>query len=140
MERLKADIESMEHDEQPTCGQGLAANAILPAKLAQLMTAQADVLRRHTRALDLTDLNARTELDAYTKLERSQRAVADLLVGLANDLASYRGLPMGRHDMTVLTDPSPQGQMEAFREFIRVERELLALVQTKLEAEEKLLG
>jgi hypothetical protein len=52
-------------------------------------------------------------------------------------MTSYRNLPMGRHDMTVMTDP--KGQMEAFRCFVAVERELLALLQTKLEAEEELL-
>jgi hypothetical protein len=45
-------------------------------------------------------------------------------------MASYRELPMGRHDMTVMSDP--KGQMEAFRRFIAVERDLLALLQTKL--------
>jgi hypothetical protein len=44
---------------------------------------------------------------------------------------------MGRHDMAVMADP--EGQMEAFQRFIAVERELLALLQAKLEAEEKLL-
>jgi hypothetical protein len=44
---------------------------------------------------------------------------------------------MGRHDMAVMADP--EGQMKAFQRFIAVERELLALLQAKLEAEEKLL-
>jgi hypothetical protein len=127
----------MEHDDQPTCGEGLAANAVLPAKLAALMAAQAEVLKRHTQALDLTDANAQKELDAYTKLERAHRGVASELASLAEAMASYRNLPMGRHDTTVMTDP--KGQMEAFQRFVAVERELLALLQAKLEAEEQLL-
>ena len=55
---LGADMEQMEHGDRPTCGEGLAANAVLPAKLAELMAAQAEVLKRHTRALDLTDAAA----------------------------------------------------------------------------------
>jgi hypothetical protein len=51
-------------DDQPTCGHGLAGNAVLPAKLAELMAAQADVLERHTLALDPSDLHARRELEA----------------------------------------------------------------------------
>ena len=134
---LGADMEQTEHGDRPTCGEGLAANAVLPAKLAELITAQAKVLERHTRALDLTDATAQKELDAYTKLERAHRDVAGELADLAEEMASYRTLPMGRHDMTVMTDP--KGQMEAFRRFVAVERELLALLQAKLEADGELL-
>ena len=134
---LEADMEQMEHGDRPTCGEGLAANAVLPAKLAELMAARAEVLKRHTRALDLTDAAAERELDAYTTLERAHRDVAGELADLAEEMASYRNLPMGRHDMTVMTDP--KGQMESFRRFVAEERELLALLQTKLEAEEELL-
>ena len=130
-------MEQTEHGDRPTCGEGLAANAVLPAKLAELVAAQAGVLERHTRALDLTDAAAQKELDAYTKLERAHRDVAGELADLAEEMASYRTLPMGRHDMTVMTDP--KGQMEAFRRFVAVERELLALLQAKLEADEGLL-
>jgi hypothetical protein len=134
---LGADMERKEHVDRTTCGEGLAANAVLPAKLADLMAAQAEVLERHTRALDPTDVAAQNELDAYTKLERAHRDVAGELAELAEEMASYRDLPMGRHDMTVMTDP--RGQVEAFRRFVAVERELLALLQTKLEGEGELL-
>jgi hypothetical protein len=134
---LEADMEQMEHGDRPTCGEGLAANAVLPAKLAELMAARAEVLKRHTRALDLTDVTTQKELDAYTSLERAHRDIASELADLAEEMASYRNLPMGRHDLTVMTDP--KGQMEAFRRFVAEERELLALLQATLEAEEELL-
>jgi hypothetical protein len=134
---LEADMQRMEHGDRPTCGEGLAANSILPAKLAELMAAQAEVLDRHTRALDPTDAAAQKELDAYTKLERAHRDVAGELADLAEEMVSYRDLPMGRHDMTVMTDP--KGQMEAFRRFVAVERELLELLQGKVETERELL-
>jgi hypothetical protein len=130
-------MERMEHGDRPTCGEGLASNAVLPAKLSELMAAQAEVLERHTRALDPTDAAAQKELDAYTMLERAHRHVASVLADLAEEMASYRDLPMGRHDMKVMSDP--KGQMEAFRRFVAVERELLVLLQTKLEAEGDLL-
>ena len=130
-------MERMEHGDRPTCGEGLAANAVLPAKLAELMAAQAEVLERHTRALDPTDAAAQKELDAYTRLEHAHRDVAGELADLAEEMASYRELPMGRHDMKVMSDP--KGQMEAFRRFVAVERELLALLQAKLQADEGLL-
>jgi hypothetical protein len=129
----------MEQREQDpsTCGEGLAANAALPARLAELMAAQAEVLERHTKALDPADANARKELDAYDKLERAHRSVASQLTRLAEEMASYHDLPPAPHDMRVMRDP--KGQQEAFRRFVAVERELLALLRAKLEAEEQLL-
>ncbi|MBI3965305.1 MAG: hypothetical protein HY329_06690 [Chloroflexi bacterium] len=127
----------MGSDDQPTCGKGLAANAVLPAKLAELIDARAEVLERHTRALDLADPNGRPELDAYTALARAHRGVAAELTKLAQHLADCRDLPMARHDMKVMTDP--EGQAAAFQCYVAIERELLQLLQAKLEEEETLL-
>jgi len=129
-------VEQMEHDEQPTCGKGLVANAALPTKLAELMAAQAEVLERHTRALDPADAAGNEELDAYSSLVRAHRGVASELASLAEAMSRCRDLLMGRHDMTVMTDP--RGQTEAFKHFVDVERELLAYLQARLEAEEML--
>jgi hypothetical protein len=123
--------------DQPTCGKGLAANAVLPARLAELLTVQAEVLERHMQAIDLTDPNGQAELDAYTALARAHRASAAELAKLAEQMASYRDLPMARHDMTVMTNP--QGQMEAFRRFVAIEQELMAVLQAKLQEDQKLL-
>lgn len=125
-------------DDQPTCGQGLAANAVLPAKLAELTAAQADVLERHTRALDPSDPHAQRELEAYARLTGAHRALAAELTRLAEQMAGCRDLPMARHDMAVMIEP--QGQAEAFRRFVDVERELLALLQAKLDQETHLLA
>ena len=127
----------MQDDDRPTCGKGVAANAVLPAKLAELMAARAEMLERHTKALDPADPAAREELDAYNELVRGHRRVGDELAGLARQMASYHDLPMGRHDLAVMSDPS--GQAAAFRSFVEIERELLALLQSKLEQEDKLL-
>lgn len=135
--KTSTDLETMERDDQPTCGKGLAANAVLPAKLAELMAARAEVLERHTKALDLTDPRARQELDAYTTLARAHRGIATELTKLAQQMAGYHDLPMSRHDVKVMADP--KGQAEAFRRFVAVERALLELLQAKLAAEEQLL-
>jgi hypothetical protein len=124
----------MTASDQPTCGKGLAANAVLPEQLAKLLSARAEVLERHTKALDLSDPNARQELDAYTSLARAHRSVAAELADLARQMAGYRDLPMARHDMRVMADP--HGQAAAFRHFVATERELLELLQTKLQQEE----
>jgi hypothetical protein len=127
----------MERDDQPTCGKGLAANAALPAKLAELTAATAAVLERHTKALDMTDPAAREEFDAYAALVRAHRTIAGELASLAQQMAGYRDLPMGRHDEAVMADP--EGQAEAFQRFVAIERELLALLSVKVEEDEQLL-
>ncbi len=130
-------MERTGHDNQSTCGKGLAANAALPAKLAELMAVRAEVLERHTKALDLADPSAREELDAYSSLVRVHRDIAAELSRLSQQMADCRDLPAARHDMKIMADP--KGQTEAFERFVAVERELLGLLQAKLEEEEKLL-
>jgi hypothetical protein len=127
----------MDSTNQPTCGQGLAANAALPARFAEVLAARAEVLERHSLALDLTDPNGRRELEAYTALVHAHRAVAAELANLAQAMTGYRDLPMAAHDMAVMTDPS--GQAAAFRRFVAVEQELLALLETNLAQEHALL-
>lgn len=124
-------------NDQPTCGKGLAANAVLPARLAKLLAVQAEVLERHMQAIDLTDPNGQAELDAYAALARAHRASAAELAKLAEQMASYRDLPMARHDMSVMTNP--QGQMEAFRRFVAIEQQIMAVLQAKLQEDQKLL-
>jgi hypothetical protein len=128
----------MEDNDEPTCGKGIAANAVLPARLAELMNARAEVLERHTRALDLTDANARIENEAYVQLVRAHRETAVALDNLARQMAGYRDLPMGRHDMNVMADP--KGQMEAFRQFVNNERDLAEFLRAKVEEDEKFLS
>lgn len=128
----------MERDDQPTCGMGLAAQAALPAKLAELTAATAEVLERHTKALDLTDPATREEVNAYATLVRAHRMVAGELASLAQQMAGYRDLPMGRHDEAAMADP--EGQAEAFRRLLAIQRELLALLSANVEEGEHLLG
>ena len=128
----------MEGNDEPTCGKGIAANAMLPAKLRELMNARAEVLERHSCALDLTDANARIEHEAYAQLVRAHRELAVALDNLARHMASYRDLPMGRHDMNVMADP--KGQIEAFQQFVHNERELAEFLRAKVEEDEKFLS
>ena len=119
--------------EQMTCGMGLAANAPLPSKLAELLAAQADVLDRHVRAIDRADTNAAAEIAAYAELSRGYRAASAELARLSHQMSSYRELPMPKHDPNAFT--GPDGQMAAFRHFVDLEQELVRLLQQKLEAD-----
>ena len=125
-------------DDQPTCGKGVAANAVLPGKLADLTAARAEVLERHTKALDLTDPAAQQELDGYARVTRAHRTASAALRDLAAEMEACRDLPMGRHDLAIMMDPN--GQMAAFRRFVEIERELISLLQTRLQQDEAKLG
>ena len=121
-----------------TCGKGLAANSGLPGKLSELLEAQANVLERHMQAIDTSDPNACADLDAYARLSRDYRAVASQLDALAKQMASYQELPMPQHDVSAMT--APGGQTDAFRGFVALERELVSLLEQKLEAEARMLA
>jgi hypothetical protein len=111
-------------DEQATCGTGLAASAVLPASLGQVVSAMADVLQAHLAALDLDDENARREHAAYERLIRDLSQAADQLTATAQEMVGYRDLPEGRHDMEAMA-----GQVEPFRHFVEQKRNLLVLLQ-----------
>src|SRR2546425_7755292 len=106
----------MSFNNPTTCGQGVAANSVLPAKLAELIAARAEILERHMKALDLSDPHSKAESKAYTQLVAAHRSAAASLKSLSDQMASFRDLPMGRHDLAVMTDP--KGQMEAFGRFV----------------------
>jgi hypothetical protein len=116
--------------DPPTCGQGLAEHAVLPAKLGELMAAVAAVLEVHMQALDLTDENARNEYEAYRELVAGHRLAAGQLGTIAKEMAGYRDLPMGRHRMEAMGGPAVR---QSFQTFVEREQELLALLQQRVE-------
>jgi hypothetical protein len=122
--------------EQPTCGQGLAWNASLIAKLGALTNAMADNLEVHLRALDPGDESSRREHAIYRRLAEGQRRAAAGLASIANEMAAAEDLPMGRHDMSAMTSPAV-GQ--AFLGFVTAERDLLSLIQGRLEQDHRML-
>jgi hypothetical protein len=127
----------MGKDEQSTCGEGLAAHSGLPAKLGELTAAVADVLERHTAALDLEDENAKRERDIYLKLVAAHRQTAAELRSLAEQMAGCRDLPMARHDPDEIASPATA---DVFERFVEIEDELLALLQERLRQDRELLG
>lgn len=123
-------------DDQPTCGKGLAAHAPLPAKLAELTDAVAENLELHIPSLDPSDEHARRELEVYRELADHHRETAGRLRAAAERMAGCRDLPMGRHDAEALEDPRI---VEAFEKLVKVEGELLALLQERLAEHSQML-
>ena len=117
-------------DSQPTCGQGLAEHSVVPAKLSELVSAMADNLEAHMRSLDLNDQSSREEFEVYVKIAQQHREIEGQLRETAEFMAGQRGLPMGRHDPAAMADPSV---IAAFEKLVRVEVELVDLMQDMLE-------
>ena len=128
----------MSEDEQWTCGKGLAASSGLPAKLGELMGTMAEMLERHTKALDLGEAAGREEQAAYASLVKRYGEVAAGLEGRAAEMAGYRDLPMASHDMAVMQDPKGQG--EAFGRVVEIEKELVELLRERVKEAEEMMG
>ena len=123
-------------EDRPTCGKGLAENSVLPAALGDLMSAMAEVLATHRKALDLADPDAKREDDAYALLAEDQHRIAAALWENARKMSGYRDLPMGRHDEAVM---SGKPALEAFKEYVGHEGELAALLRRRVEHDRAML-
>jgi len=123
--------------EEQTCGKGLAESSVVPASLGELVAATARVLEVHMKALDLTDENAKTELEAYRELATAHRRIAVELSSLAERMASYRNLPMARHDMVAMMAPAPR---HAFAGLVKQEERLVELLRSRLERDHAMLA
>jgi hypothetical protein len=117
-------------DDETTCGKGLAKNAEVPAKLADLANAMAGLLEAHTRALDVGDESCRKEYDAYRRIADDWRGAEPVLHAIATQMAGYRDLAMGPHDDAVMAGPD---FARAFERFVTAERELLRLLERQLD-------
>lgn len=127
-----AEIET----QQPTCGQGLAGNAALPARMAEVTGLLADILELHLPSLDLTDPVSQREHEVYQELLRGYRESAARMAETARSMAGYRDLPMGRHDPAAAASPS---MVDTFEKFIQSKRDLLALLQAAVADDTEML-
>jgi len=123
--------------EEQTCGKGIAENSVVPKSLWELVAATARVLEVHMKALDLTDDNAKAELEAYRELATAHRRIAAELSSLAERMAGYRNLPMARHDMAEMMAPPPR---HAFAGLVKQEERLVDLLQSRLERDHAMLA
>ena len=125
-----------EMDEEQTCGKGLAQHSALTTSLGELVASTARVLEVHMKALDLTDENAKREYEVYRELASAHRRIAGELADTASRMAGYRTLPMGRHDMSVMTSAPPR---HAFAGFVKQEQALATLLEARLAQDRAML-
>jgi hypothetical protein len=122
-------------DKPHSCGQGLAAHSIIPSLVGELMDAVGQNLELHMRSLGDDD-NARREYDAYASLVAQQRQISAALRAVGAEMASYRDLPMGGHDLAMLSAPDAAA---AFERYVIARRELDAALRVVGEAVDRML-
>ena len=110
--------------EQLTCGQGLAHNAVLPSHLAEVASGMAAVLEHHMTALPADD----PEFAAYNQIAEQHRAAAASLAEAARLMTAARNLPIAPHDMTIMTSPAAG---ETFADLVAAKRRLATLLHTQ---------
>ena len=123
--------------DDPTCGEGLAANSVVPATIADVIKALSAVLAAHLRTLDVEDANSRREHAAYSELANTCGEIGNSLGGAAERMSGYHDLPMGRHDMQAMTASEP---VDAFAQFVNAEEQLLALLEARLPSDQAMLA
>jgi hypothetical protein len=118
------------------CGEGLAEHSLVPAKIAELLASLAENLEAHVPAIDLYDRNGRLERDAYEVLVAEYRAIASRLQAVAQQMAEYRDLPVARHLEAAMSAPEI---LYAFRRYVKLEREVVELLQGTLTRDQQML-
>ncbi len=132
-----SDIPRRDAYDDQTCGKGLAQHSDLPAKLGALTVAVADGLEHHMTALDLSDERSRKEHAAYRRLVSDHRKTGAELRALADAMAGYRDLPMGKHNVAAMATADA---VRVFTNFVRMEEDLFELLRRRLDEHRAMLG
>jgi hypothetical protein len=122
-------------DDEPTCGKGIAAHAVISHKLGALIDGIADNFEQHLPALDGNDAATRGERAAYASLLVKHREIATLLRAVGDEMASCQGLAMPAHDMAVL---QAEPAAKAFEHYIVTLRATVAALQAVLAEDQQL--
>lgn len=121
----------------PTCGEGLAENAVTPAAMSRLLGALARVLETHIPTIDTSDGAGTAERDAYARLSTGYGRLAEELGQTAADMATCRDLPAAAHVEEALANPS---LLEAFREYVLAEEDLVNLLRETVQRDRTMLN
>jgi uncharacterized protein YhfF len=135
--RIVQRLDPVDTPRQRTCGEGLAEQARVPAKLAQLIACLADNLELHSGTLDTSDEHNEREHEVYRKLAEQHRRLSAQLEAAGAEMGAHRELPMGPHDPEAL---SARKIVEAFEAYVRLEEDLCALLLEQTEQNRKLLA
>lgn len=109
--------------DPPSCGQGLAKHASVPASLGKLLSAMAKTLEVHMTTLPESDVVALAEHDVYRELATEQKALAKNLLALSEKMQAYRGLAASPHDDS---SAAKARLKRAFTHFVEAQEEVVA--------------
>ena len=124
-------------EEEMTCGKGLAENSVFHSVFADFLSALADNLETHLKALDPNDENSRPEYEAYQELTKRHRELVLHLRSTGDLMANSRALPMATHDPAAM---SSREALEAFESFVAREKDLLALLEKRVKQDAAMLA
>jgi hypothetical protein len=128
----------MADKQQPTtCGQGLAHNAVVPTLMAEVAARLAANLEVHATALDLDDPASAREHAVYQEVAESLRDGAADLEAAGATMLGAREMPMGRHDMAVMTSAPV---LDAFERYVAAATELRTLLQARADTDAAMLA
>lgn len=120
-----------------SCGQMIAGNADIPAKLSEGATSVAEMLDAHA-ALMGKDKNAQSEAKGMRALAKTHRQIATSLMKASDEMKKAASWPVAEHDMAKMqSDPKLK---EATQKVISVHKEIIARLQkmvAEMEAQQK---
>ena len=123
-------------DEHHACGRGLADQAVVPARMADVLEAVSATLEAHTGSLEADDENAQVERRVYDRLADGHRRITAELRALHEQMAGAYDLPPARHDGAALVG---QAAVTAYERYVEAEQALLDLLQARIERDRRLL-
>jgi hypothetical protein len=116
--------------DNKTCGQHMADHAVLPTKLAEVMTAVAEMMDTHAAYMMANakgDKNAIAEADGMKAIAKDHRELAKIATTTATRMTEAAKWPNVPHDMSkMMADPKIQASM---KNMLKAEKEMAALMQ-----------
>jgi hypothetical protein len=113
-------------DAQPTCGQMVASNAAIPAKLAEGATSVAEMWEAHA-ALMGKDKDAQAEAKGLRAIAKTHRQIAASLIKASEEMKKAASWPAVPHDMDkMMADPK---LTEAGKKVLEIHKEIIAVMQ-----------
>ncbi len=119
------------HADGKTCGQMLADKAVLPAKMAEVMTAVTNMMEAHAKFMMTNkDKDSKKEAAALQKVAKEHKALAAAFKKTSESMKKLADLPGAPHDVSkLMADPAIMASMKAM---LTTHKEMIALMQKEV--------
>ncbi len=119
--------------EHMTCGQMMAAESAMPAKMNELMTAIADGMEMHAKWSGTANKVAKGEHDAMMKIAKDHRQMGAMMKSTSEEMMKQKNLASAPHDMKAM-DPK---MGETMTKQVTLEREMATMMMKDADETEK---